>query len=53
MLIPLDGPLGLRDRTENICNLFKDKLEIIYIKNQNNRGNGPSNTNNAISHADG
>lgn len=44
---------SINNDIENICNLFKDKLEIIYVKNPNNRGNGPSNTNNAISHADG
>lgn len=27
---------------------FKDKFKIVYFKNENNRGNGPSNTNAAV-----
>jgi glycosyltransferase involved in cell wall biosynthesis len=32
---------------------FEDKFEIKYHKNENNRGNGPANMNNAISKCSG
>lgn len=32
---------------------FQNKLNILYFKNINNRGNGPANTNNAINHCSG
>jgi hypothetical protein len=38
---------------QNVCYYFENKIEISYFKNNNNRGNGPANTNNSISHADG
>ena len=44
---------SIDNNIENLCNSFKDKLEIFYIKNPNNRGNGPANTNNSIINADG
>ena len=40
---------GIKDLVSDYSSLFK----IIYLKNQNNRGNGPANTNNTLKHADG
>lgn len=42
------------DKTiENICDGYKQKLDLIYIKNEIKRGNGPANTNNAIKSCNG
>jgi len=38
---------------KSLCDLYSEKFEIVYIKNNQNLGNGPANTNNAIIHADG
>ena len=38
---------------EVLCNEYRDKFEIIYIKNNDKLGNGPHNTNNAIKNSDG
>jgi hypothetical protein len=35
------------------CQEFNSKFDIKYFKNENNRGNGPANTNNAISKCSG
>jgi len=32
---------------------YREKFEIVYIKNENNLGNGPANTNNAIENCSG
>jgi glycosyltransferase involved in cell wall biosynthesis len=37
----------------NKCQEFNSKFDIKYFKNENNRGNGPANTNNAISKCSG
>lgn len=44
---------SLNDEIKCLVELFKNELEIIYIKNEKNRGNSPANTNVAISNADG
>ena len=36
-----------------LCDLYSDKFEIKYFKNDKLLGNGPANTNNSIFHADG
>lgn len=36
-----------------LCDEYKNKFEILYIKNENKIGNGPHNTNNAIINSDG
>lgn len=36
-----------------LCDEYKHKFEIVYIKNNLNLGNGPYNTNNAIKNSDG
>lgn len=41
------------DGIKNLCDLYSDKFEIKYIKNEFLLGNGPANTNNTIIHADG
>jgi GT2 family glycosyltransferase len=41
------------NKIELLCNRYLSKFEIKYIKNNSNLGNGPYNTNNAISNADG
>jgi glycosyltransferase involved in cell wall biosynthesis len=33
---------------KNLCDLFSNNMDIIYVKNTINRGNSPFNTNNAI-----
>jgi glycosyltransferase involved in cell wall biosynthesis len=38
---------------EVLCNEYRNKFEIIYIKNNDNLGNGSHNTNNAIKNSDG
>lgn len=38
---------------EDLVNDYKSSFEIVYLKNPNNKGNGPANTNNALKHADG
>lgn len=44
---------SINDDISNLVNSFKKKLNISYIRNDENIGNSPSNTNNAINHADG
>jgi glycosyltransferase involved in cell wall biosynthesis len=41
------------DDIKLLCNLYSDKFEIRYFKNNELLGNGPANTNNSIIHADG
>jgi len=41
------------DNLLEVVNQFKDKFKIVYIKNENDRGNGPANTNNAIDNCSG
>jgi hypothetical protein len=41
------------DLIKNLCDKYRDKLEIIYIKNLDNIGNSSANINNAIKHANG
>jgi glycosyltransferase involved in cell wall biosynthesis len=41
------------DKILSKVNQFKNKFEIHYIKNENNRGNSPSNLNNAINNCSG
>lgn len=41
------------DEIKNICDEFQHLFEINYFKNENLRGNGPANTNNAIVNAKG
>jgi hypothetical protein len=38
---------------EDLCKEYKNVLDIKYFRNENKRGNSPSNTNNAITHATG
>lgn len=44
---------SVTDDLLTIVNQFKDKFEIVYFKNKNKRGNGPHNTNSAISKCSG
>lgn len=44
---------SLNDDIKSICETFKKRIDIVYLKNERNRGNSPSNTNNTILHADG
>ena len=44
---------SITNEIEVLCNEYKNKFEIIYIKNNNKGGNGPHNTNNAIKNSDG
>ena len=37
----------------NVVKQFQDKFEIVYLKNEEDRGNGPANTNFAIDHCSG
>lgn len=37
----------------NVVKQFQDKFKIVYIKNEEDRGNGPANTNFAIDHCSG
>lgn len=41
------------DSIEKLCDYWKSKLEIKYIKNHNKIGSSSANTNNCIKHADG
>ena len=41
------------DGIMNVANLFKDKLDIKYIRNENKRGSSSANFNNGIDHAAG
>ena len=43
---------SLDDSIKSLLDTYKD-LDITYIKNNNDLGNGPANTNNAIKHSDG
>jgi glycosyltransferase involved in cell wall biosynthesis len=38
---------------ENLCNLYSKKLNILYVKNSENRGSSSANLNNAIRNCDG
>lgn len=38
---------------EILCQHFKDELNIVYLKNEKNRGNSSSNLNNGLKNADG
>ncbi len=44
---------SLNEDIRSVCQIFEKKIEILYLKNEQNRGNSPSNTNNTIFHADG
>lgn len=44
---------SLNDEIKNLCETFSNKFHIIYVKNKENLGNGPANTNNCIKNADG
>jgi len=44
---------SVNDDLLETINQFKDKFEIVYIKNDKQRGNGPANTNNAIENCSG
>lgn len=44
---------SLNDDIKNLCNSYINYMEIIYVKNDNDLGNGPANTNNSIINADG
>lgn len=44
---------SINDDIKNLCESFKDKIEFFYVKNPNDRGNGPANTNNSIINSDG
>ena len=39
---------SLNDNIKNICDKWKNELNIIYLKNENNRGSSSANLNNAI-----
>ena len=41
------------DKLVDVIDEFQHKLNILYVKNKNDRGNGPANTNNAINHCSG
>ena len=41
------------DNLVDVIDEFQHKLNILYVKNKNDRGNGPANTNNAINHCSG
>lgn len=44
---------SVNDEIEHFVDSYKKIFEIIYIRNINNRGNGPANTNVTLKHADG
>ena len=41
------------DKLVDVIDEFQHKFNILYVKNKNNRGNGPANTNNAIDKCSG
>ena len=41
------------DDLVEVISKFQDKFNLLYVKNENDRGNGPANTNNAIDHCSG
>jgi len=44
---------SINDSIEFVCEEFKDKLNIVYLRNLENRGSSSSNMNNAISNCKG
>lgn len=44
---------SLNDNIKNICDKWKNELNIIYLKNENNRGSSSANLNNAIKNCNG
>jgi glycosyltransferase involved in cell wall biosynthesis len=44
---------SINSEIESVVNEYKSNLDIKYLKYSENRGNGPSNTNNSILNADG
>jgi len=44
---------SVNDDIKKLTKEYSKTLDISYIKNENNRGNSPSNTNNSIKHANG
>ena len=38
---------------KNVCRAYQNRINVEYIRNPENRGNGPANTNNAIDLCDG
>ena len=41
------------DKLVDVIDEFQHKFNILYVKNKNDRGNGPANTNNAIDKCSG
>ena len=41
------------DKLVDVIDEFQHKFNILYVKNKNDRGNDPANTNNAINHCSG
>src|ERR1035437_6100337 len=44
---------SVNDEIKNLCQSFEHKLNIIYLKNENNRGSSSANINNALRHCKG
>lgn len=44
---------SLEDEIKNLSELYRKYFDIIYIRNEEKRGNGPANTNVSIKNADG
>ena len=44
---------SINDEIELFVDSFKEYFEVIYVRNNENRGNSPANTNVALKHADG
>ena len=44
---------SINDDIQDYCNLNEHNLNIKYIRNENDRGDPASNTNNAIDNSDG
>ena len=42
-----------RSLVKNVCRAYQDRINVEYIRNPENRGNGPANTNNSIDLCDG
>lgn len=44
---------SVNEDIKNLCDSYRDRLDIIYVKNEIDRGNFTSNVNNSILHANG
>ena len=44
---------SMDDEIKLFVDSYKQFFEVVYVKNEKNRGNGPANTNVALKHADG